>query len=91
MSMYMNGSATLDLASMADGNAEDANIAVVGAALGDYVDASLAIDVTGLQVTAGVTAANVVTVTVTNNTGGTLDIASTTAYVRVTGRASLSS
>jgi len=91
MSQYYNGSEVWDAASMLDGNSEDEDITVTGASLGDFVQASFSLDLAGLQLTAAVTAADTVTTTLTNNTGGTIDLASGTLYVRVTKRAALSS
>lgn len=79
----LTGSATWNAGSIADGDMESKDITVTGAALGDFVLASLGVDVVDLGVVAQVTAANVVTVTLLNNTGGAVDLASTTARVAV--------
>lgn len=78
------GSGTVDFASVADGDEAAADITVAGVALGDIVTGvSLGVDVVDATVTANVTAADTVTVVLANNTGGAVDLASTT--VRVVG------
>lgn len=79
----LNGSATWNAASIADGDMESKDITVEGAVIGDFVVASMGVDVTDLVVSAQVTAADTVTVTLANNTGGAVDLASTTVRVRV--------
>lgn len=79
----LNGSEVYDAGSIADGDEEVGEITVTGAALGDFVLASLSIDVADLAITAAVTAANTVTYQLLNNTGGAIDLASATVYVRV--------
>ena len=55
------------------------SLADPGVALGDQViSASLAVDVAGLVVTAYVSAADVVSIRFQNETGGTVDLASST-------------
>jgi len=83
MATFYVGSATFDAGAILDGNEEAKVITVTGAALGDYVDVSYSIDVTDLEVSAQVTAADTVTVIVSNNTGGTIDLASATVRVLV--------
>lgn len=71
-------------ASILDGDEVDSEIAVPGVALGDMVIAvSLSIDSADLVVTAAVTAANVVTLSLANNTGGTVDLGSLTVKLLV--------
>ena len=72
------GSATWDPGSIANGSFEAKDITVTGAALGDYAIASFSLDVTDLQMSANVTAANTVTVVLTNNTGSAVNLASGT-------------
>lgn len=79
----LTGSATWDVADLADGAQESKDITVTGAALGDIAVASLGVDVVDLIVTANVTATDTVTITVANETGGNVNLASTTARVRV--------
>jgi hypothetical protein len=71
--------ATLNADSLADGAGDTDTVAVPGVALGDQViSASLAVDVAGLIVTAYVSAADVVSIRFQNETGGTVDLASST-------------
>jgi hypothetical protein len=72
-----------DAASIADGDEVVGEITVTGAALGDFVLASMSIDVADLTLAAAVTAANTVTYQLLNNTGGAIDLASGTLRVRV--------
>ena len=72
-------SATLDASSLADGAGETNTIAVAGVRLGDIVfNVSLGVDVSGISITPYVSAANVVSIRFQNESGGTLDLASTT-------------
>lgn len=57
-------------ASIASGAVSAGDITVTGAALGDFVMLAPKSDITDLVVDAQVTAANTVTITLTNNTGG---------------------
>lgn len=75
--------ATWNPASMLDGNEEVTTVTVPGAALGDFAFVSFSVDVADLELSAQVTAANTVTVSLSNNTGGTLDIGSGTLRVKV--------
>jgi hypothetical protein len=71
--------ATLDLANAADGVGSSDTVAVPGVALGDAIIAvSFGVDLAGMTVTAYVSAANVVTIRVQNESGGAVDLASTT-------------
>ena len=71
--------ATLDASSLADGVGETNTIAVPGVKLGDIVlEVSMGVDISGISVTSFVSAANVVSVRFQNESGGTLDLASTT-------------
>lgn len=81
--IMLDGSATWDAASIADGDMEAKDITVTGAALGDFVVVSPSIDITDLQLTGSVTATNTVTAVLSNSTGGAVDLASMTAYARV--------
>jgi hypothetical protein len=72
-------SATLNASSLTDGTGETNTIAVPGVALGDIVlNVSMGVDVSGLSITPYVSAANVVSIRFQNESGGTLDLASTT-------------
>ena len=81
---FLDGSATWDAASIADGNEEAKEVTVTGAALGDFVIAkSLSVDVADLVLDAQVTAADTVTCVLANNTGGAVDLDSATVRVVV--------
>ena len=79
----LNGSATWDPGSIADGSFEANDITVTGAALGDFAVASFSLDVEDLIINAAVTAADTVTVQLSNQTGGPVDLASGTVKVKV--------
>ncbi len=74
---------TLDLGSAADSGFASSDVTVAGAALGDFVLVSLGVDTADTVVAGAVTAANTVTVTVQNDTGGAVDLASTTVRIAV--------
>lgn len=80
---YLDGSDTWDPGSIADGDEEAKEVTVTGAALGDFAVASFSLDVADLALSASVTAADTVTVVLSNNTGGAIDLASGTIRVRV--------
>ena len=79
----LSGSDTWNPASIGNGAEEAKEVTVTGAALGDFVMASFSLDVTDLVLNAQGTAANVVTAVLSNNTGGAIDLASGTVYVKV--------
>ena len=71
--------ATLDADTLADGAGDTDTVTVPGVALGDMVlSASLAVDVAGLIVTAYVSAANTVSIRFQNETGASVNLASST-------------
>jgi hypothetical protein len=71
--------ATLNASSLVDGAGEINTIAVPGVALGDIVmSVSMGVDVSGISITPYVSAANAVSIRFQNESGGTLDLASTT-------------
>jgi hypothetical protein len=71
--------ATLDADDLSDGAGDTDTVTVPGVALGDMVlSASLAVDVAGLIVTAYVSAANTVSIRFQNETGGSVNLASST-------------
>ena len=75
---------TLDAASLADGAGSSDTVAVPGVALGDIVIGfSFGVDLAGITATGYVSAANVVTIRLQNESAGTLDLASTTVKVVV--------
>ena len=83
-SSFLFGQATaIDIANLVDGAGASQDVTVTGAALGDFAIPSLGVDAQGLTVTANVKSANTVTVRVQNETGGAIDLASTTIRVIV--------
>jgi hypothetical protein len=76
-------SATWNPGSIADGDEEAIDVTVTGAILGDYAIASFSLDVADLVLDAQVTAADTVTCVLANNTGGAVDLAEGTVYVRL--------
>jgi hypothetical protein len=77
---------TLDLASAATGlgTFASSDITVQGVTLGDVVlGVSMGVDTVDSVVTAAVTAANTVTVTLLNNTAGAVNLASTTVRIMI--------
>ena len=70
-----------DPSSIDDGNEEALEVTVPGAALGDFVLSSLNVDMLDCVLRGAVTAA--VTLVIANNTGGAINIASSTANVLV--------
>jgi hypothetical protein len=81
--LVLEGSATYDPGSLADGAGATTTVTVTGAALGDFAEASFSLDLQGITVTAWVSAANTVSVRFQNETTGTLDLASGTLRARV--------
>ena len=79
----LTGSATYDAASLADGAGATTTVTVTGAALGDFALVSFGVDLAGVSVTAYVSAANTVSVRLQNESGGVVDLASTTIRARV--------
>ena len=75
---------TLDAGSLADGAGESDTITVPGVALGDMVlGLSFGVSEAGITITGYVSAANTVTLRVQNESGGTVDLASTTVKLVV--------
>lgn len=74
----LSGSATLDPTSLVDGAGATMTITVTGAALGDFAMVAAPYDLSGISVTAYVSAASTVSVRIQNESGGTLDLASGT-------------
>ena len=76
--------ATLNAGSLNDGAGETDDITVPGVALGDIVlGSSSDVDRAGITVTGYVSAANTVTLRFQNESGGTVDLASTTVKLVV--------
>ena len=79
----LTGSTTWDAGNLVDGAGESKDVTVTGAALGDFAVASLGVDIVDMLVTCNVTATNTATIRIQNETGGAVDLASTTARVMV--------
>lgn len=77
------GTLNLGNAATGSGTFASSDVTVTGAALGDFVLVSLGVDTVDAAVVGAVTAANVVTVTLLNNTAGAVDLASTTVRIAV--------
>jgi hypothetical protein len=80
---YIQGSATFNPSSLADGAGETTTVTVTGAALGDFVEVSFSLDLAGITLTGYVSAANTVSVRFQNETGGVVDLGSGTLRARV--------
>ena len=82
---FLVGSATFDASNLVDSANETppTTVNVLGASLGDFAIASFGADTLGLTITANVTAANQVKVSIINETGGAIDLASTTLSCKV--------
>lgn len=79
----LEGSATFDPPSLADGAGTTTTVTVPGAALGNFASAAFSLATSGITITAWVSAANTVSVRFQNESGGTLDIGSGTLTARV--------
>jgi len=79
----LTASAVYNAGSIADGDEAAVETVVTGAALGDFVLVSLEVDLADLVLSASVTATDTVTSVLANNTGGAVDLASTTLRIRV--------
>jgi len=79
----LNGTATVDPSSLADGAGETKTMTVTGAALGDFVIVSAPYDLSGVSVTAYVSATDTVSIRLQNESGGTVDLASGTWKAKV--------
>ena len=79
----LSGSATWDPASIADGDEVAVEVSIIGAELGDFCLSSLSVDISDLVLDAQVTAADTVTAVLANNTGGAVDLGSSTLSILV--------
>lgn len=76
--------AILNAGSLVDGAGETDDVTIPGVALGDMViGASLGVDLVGLTVTGYVSAANTVKFRIQNESGSTVDLASSTMRIVV--------
>jgi len=76
-------SATWDPASIAAGSYATTTVSVPGATLGDFALASFSIDISALDLSCYVSAANTVTVVLSNHTAAAVDLNSATLRVLV--------
>lgn len=74
----IEGTATYDPPSLADGAGDTTTVTVTGAALGDMATASFSLATSGITISAWVSATNTVSVRFQNESGGVLDIGSGT-------------
>ncbi|MGH2559897.1 MAG: right-handed parallel beta-helix repeat-containing protein [Thermomicrobiales bacterium] len=79
----LKGSKTFDWPSINAGSQSTTTVTVTGAALGDVAEASMSVDLQGMQLTAYVSALNTVTCVMRNGTAGAINLASGTLRVRV--------
>jgi len=79
----LSASKAWDAGSIADGDEEALEVTVAGAALGDFVLCSLSVDVVDLALSGAVTATDTVTLVLSNNTSGAIDLGAATANVFV--------
>lgn len=77
------GSATFDGANNADGVGQTGTITVTGARVGDFVMISFGVDLAGQLVTGYVSANDTVSFRLQNESGGAVDLASTTVRALV--------
>lgn len=76
-------SATNNFANLTDGSTVTLDVTVPGAQLGDFAMASLGVDMLGVTLSANVKSADIVTVTLQNESGSAHDYASTAVLVAV--------
>lgn len=75
---------THDFGNIADGGREETGfITVTGASIGDWCMASLGVDQQGMHVVCNITSNNNCVVAVNNETGGAIDLASTTVRILI--------
>lgn len=77
------GSVTYDPPNLIDAAGTTTTVSVLGAQIGDFPIVSLGVDLQGITVTSYVSAADVVSVRLQNESGGTLNLASTTLRAMV--------
>lgn len=79
----LTGSATWNPASVADKASTSTTVTVAGAVLGDRCEASFSLSLSGMTLSAYVSAADTVTCVLENLTGGAVDLGSGTVRVFV--------
>lgn len=80
---WITGSMTYDPPSIANGAETTTTVTVTGAALGQIAFAAFSLNPQGIKITANVSAADTVTVTLRNDTGLAIDLASGTLTAAV--------
>lgn len=80
-----SGSKTWDPPSVANGASTTTTVSVVGAVVGSASTASFSLSLSGLTLSSYVSAADIVTVVLSNLTGGAVDLASGTLAAKVYG------
>lgn len=80
---YLSGSGTWDPASVANGASTTTTVSVTGAVMGDHVTVSFSLDLLGCSLSGFVSAANTVTVVLSNLSGGAVNLASGTVSAKV--------
>ena len=80
---YIFASVAWDPINVANGAQTTTTVTATGAKLGDFVAAALSTSLSGLTLTAYVSAADTVTAVLANTTGGAVDIVNSTLRVRV--------
>lgn len=81
--LFLTGSKTYDPGSLADGASTSTTVTVTGATLGKAALATFSLDLAGVLPTAYVSAADTVTVYLTNHSGGVVDLGSGTLLAAV--------
>jgi hypothetical protein len=79
----IEASSAWDPGSVGAGSLVSADVPVTGVVLGDLVTASISVDVQDLVLSAAVTAADIVTATLSNNTAGAVDLGPGTLFIKV--------
>jgi len=80
---FISGSGASAGGTLASGETTTRTLTVIGAALGDFVAASLSVNPTALTITAGVIAVDTVTVVITNQTTAPIVLAVGDVYVSI--------
>lgn len=80
---FIDGSAASVPVTLADGASASRTITVAGAAVGDFVSIASSVTTQGVTVIAWISAADTVSVTLLNQTGGSISLASMDLYARV--------
>ena len=79
----LNATAVINPVSLADGAGQNVSMTVTGAAIGDFVLISPGVDLQGITVTASVISADTVEIRIQNESGGSLDLGTSTWKAKV--------